>query len=93
MKRQCTDYFIKRIAQQAGITRTQANIAFSAVIDEMSEALAREEEVRILGFGTFYTLSFKLSYYRTEGEFKIPNRRMWARFRAGEKLKKACEEG
>lgn len=41
------------IAEKADLTKDQANQALSAIIDEITNALNREESVNLVGFGTF----------------------------------------
>lgn len=44
---------VSRIAQEAGITRSQAEAALSSFVGAVSEALERQEKVTLVGFGTF----------------------------------------
>ena len=44
---------VDRVAAASGLTKTQARQAVDAVLQTISEALARGEEVRLTGFGTF----------------------------------------
>jgi DNA-binding protein HU-alpha len=41
------------VAEQAGLTLDQASRLLNAVLEEISQALARHERVSLLGFGTF----------------------------------------
>ncbi len=41
------------IAAKADLTKEQANQALTAIIDEITNALNREESVNLVGFGTF----------------------------------------
>lgn len=41
------------IAAKADLTKDQASSALTAVIDEITNALNREESVNLVGFGTF----------------------------------------
>ena len=46
-----------RVASRAGVGRSAAEEAVDAVFEAIGEALARGEDVRIVGFGTFATRS------------------------------------
>ncbi len=46
-----------RVANRAGVGRSGAGDAVDAVLEAIGEALARGEDVRIVGFGTFGTRS------------------------------------
>ena len=41
------------IADKADISTTKANDVLSAILDEITNALARKESVSLIGFGTF----------------------------------------
>ena len=44
-----------QVADRIGVSRTEAGAAVEAVFDMVRDALARGEEVRIVGFGAFGT--------------------------------------
>ncbi len=44
---------IARIAEKAGLTKTQAEDAFSALFETISEALVKQDKIMIPGFGGF----------------------------------------
>ncbi len=44
---------IAQIAEQAGLTKTQAQAALSAITDNITDALSRGDSVSLIGFGTF----------------------------------------
>ena len=46
-----------RVAEQTGVARSAAGDAVDAVFEAIAEALAKGEDVRIVGFGTFGTRS------------------------------------
>ena len=46
-----------RVAGRAGVGKSAAGDAVDAVFEAIAEALARGEDVRIVGFGTFGTRS------------------------------------
>ena len=46
---------VARVAGRAGLSKSVAKAAVDAVLDAIAEGLAKEEQVRIAGFGTFAT--------------------------------------
>jgi DNA-binding protein HU-beta len=52
---------IGAVAEASGLTRGDAVKAVEAVFDTMSQALARGDEVRLVGFGTFLVSKRKAS--------------------------------
>ena len=46
---------VARVAARLGLSRIRAEIAMDTVLDAIAEGLAKEEDVRIAGFGTFRT--------------------------------------
>ena len=48
---------VGRVAKRMGLTRSAAEGAVDTVLESIAEALAKEEAVRIAGFGTFATKS------------------------------------
>ncbi|MBI1392345.1 MAG: DNA-binding protein HU [Alphaproteobacteria bacterium] len=45
--------FIDRVADMAGITKSDAAKAVDAVFDAITDALKKGDDVRLVGFGTF----------------------------------------
>mgnify|MGYP001631326067 CR=1 FL=1 len=45
--------FIAQVAEKSGLDRKQADKAFEAVIETVTEALQKGDKVQIMGFGTF----------------------------------------
>jgi nucleoid DNA-binding protein len=43
----------QQVAEQAGLSRSQANKAVDAVLDSITTALQQDDEVRLTGFGSF----------------------------------------
>lgn len=43
----------QQVAEQAGLSRSQANKAVDAVLDSITTALEQNDEVRLTGFGSF----------------------------------------
>ncbi len=44
---------VARIAEQAGITKIQAQDSLNAITDNITDALAKGEDVTLIGFGSF----------------------------------------
>jgi DNA-binding protein HU-beta len=44
---------VSKIQEHAGLTKSQAESALNAVLDSVTEALKNDDNVSILGFGTF----------------------------------------
>lgn len=44
---------IAQIAEKSGLTRKQAEAAFTAFTDTVTEALKADDKVQLMGFGTF----------------------------------------
>lgn len=80
---------IAKMADDAGITRTQATEAFDSLLESITKTLKGGKKVTIVGFGTFLTSRRKARTGRnpqTGKALKIPAKRV-ARFTAGKQLK------
>ena len=44
---------INAVAEKAALTKKDAEAAVTAVLDVISETLAQDEEIRLVGFGSF----------------------------------------
>ena len=44
---------ISKIAEKSGLSKKQAEVALSAFIDSVTEALKEGDKVQLMGFGTF----------------------------------------
>ena len=85
----------ERVAGRMGVSKSAAEGAVDAVFETIAEALAREEAVRIAGFGTFATRSRSARTGRNLGTgesvafpaSKAPS------FKAGKTLRAAVNEG
>ena len=44
---------INEVAAKAGLTKVQAKAALDATLESISQALANEDKVQLIGFGTF----------------------------------------
>jgi DNA-binding protein HU-beta len=82
---------IAAVANSTGLSKTDAALAVDGVINSISGALAKKEEVRLVGFGTFSVAHRKASMGRNPrtGEaiqIKASNQ---PKFKAGKGLKEA----
>lgn len=82
---------ILSISEKADISRKDAEKALNAAVEAITEALAREEKVQIVGFGSFETKSRPERIGRnprTKEDVIIPASKAPA-FKAGKSLKDA----
>ncbi|QTD57289.1 HU family DNA-binding protein [Parasphingorhabdus cellanae] len=82
---------VDQVSEQSGLSKTDAGKTVDALVDTISGALKKGEEVRLVGFGTFSTSKRKASTGRnpqTGEAIKIPASTQ-ARFKAGKGLKDA----
>ena len=80
---------ILAVAERAGLTKSSAAKAVDSTFDVIASALAKGDEVRLIGFGTFLTAQRKASEGRnprTGAPLKIAASRV-AKFRVGKGLK------
>ena len=79
---------IATIADEAGITKTQANTALDTFVDTVTKTLKKGDKVTLVGFGTFSVSKRAARNGRNPqtGEvIKIKARKV-ARFKAGKEL-------
>jgi DNA-binding protein HU-beta len=79
---------IAHIADEAGITKTQANTALDSFVDAVTKTLKKGDKVTLVGFGTFSVTKRAARNGRNPqtGEvIKIKARKV-ARFKAGKDL-------
>ena len=79
---------IAQIADEAGITKTQANTALDSFVDAVTKTLKKGDKVTLVGFGTFSVSKRAARNGRNPqtGEvIKIKARKV-ARFKAGKEL-------
>lgn len=79
---------VNAIAEKAGITKNDAKNALTAAIDTISEALANNDKVALIGFGTFEVVEKPERQGinpRTKETITIPARKV-AKFKAGAEL-------
>ncbi|HET8645448.1 MAG TPA: HU family DNA-binding protein [Vicinamibacteria bacterium] len=82
---------VARVARECGISKSEANRALDALIDNITRALKKGDKVTLVGFGTFDTYRRRARpgvNPRTLTPMKIPGRRV-PRFTAGKDLRKA----
>lgn len=82
---------VARIARDCGISKSEANRALDALIEQITKALKKGDKVTLVGFGTFDTYRRRARpgvNPRTLSPMKIPGKRV-PRFTAGKDLKKA----
>jgi DNA-binding protein HU-beta len=85
---------IAKVAESAGLSKKDADKAANAVIDSIVEALAADEKVQIVGFGTFevhHRPARKGRNPRTKEEISIPASN-YPVFKAGKSFKDAVSK-
>ncbi len=82
---------ISSVADQSGLTKADAGKAVEAVFDAITAALKNEDEVRLVGFGTFSVSKRKASTGRNPrtGETMEIKASTQPKFKAGKGLKDA----
>ncbi len=80
---------VHAVAEQADLTKTKADLAVSAMLGTIGDALQRGRVVRLTGFGTFETARRKATIGRNPrtGEPIRLDASVSVRFRAGKSLK------
>ena len=84
---------IAKIAQDTGITKSNATAAVESFFDGITKSLKKGQPITFVGFGTFKTAQRKARTARnpqTGAAIKIPKRRV-VRFTAGKALKNAVK--
>lgn len=84
---------IAKIADKAGLTKKDAEKALNAFIDTVTETLAADDKIALVGFGTFETkkrAARKGKNPRTGEIINIPAAKVPA-FKAGQGLKNAIK--
>ncbi|MCL1788989.1 MAG: HU family DNA-binding protein [Oscillospiraceae bacterium] len=85
---------ITMVADKAGITKKNADVALGAVIDSITETLAKGEKVQLVGFGTFEVRERAAREGvnpQNKQKIKIPATKVPA-FKAGRALKEAVAD-
>ena len=86
---------IARVASRMGLNKFTAEVAVDAVLEAIAESLAKEEDLRIAGFGTFRTRSRAARQGRnpaTGQSVRIPATKMPS-FKAAKGLREAVKRG
>ncbi|ANN35876.1 DNA-binding protein [Bacillus thuringiensis] len=84
---------IKQVAQEANLTQKDATASVQAVLDQITQALAKGDSVQLIGFGTFEVRERSARTGRnpqTGEEMFIPGGKTPA-FKAGKSLKEAVK--
>ncbi len=79
---------VAQLAEEAGITKTQANAALDAFVDNVTKTLKKGDKVTLVGFGTFSVSKRQARVGRnpqTGEAIKIKAKKV-ARFKAGKEL-------
>lgn len=79
---------IATLAEDAGITKTQANAALDSFVEAVTKTLKKDGKVTLVGFGTFSVSKRKARNGRnpqTGAVIKIKARKV-AKFKAGKEL-------
>ncbi|MDY3005799.1 HU family DNA-binding protein [Anaerococcus sp. AGMB00486] len=83
------------ISEKSGLKKVEAERALNAFIETVTEALAKEEKVQLVGFGTFETRDRKAREGRNPRKpdevIKIPASKAPV-FKAGKTLKEAVNK-
>ena len=84
-----------RLAETTGLARADATRAIDSMLEIITDALARGEEVRLVGFGNFVAGVRKASTGRNPrtGEPMDLAESVVPKFRVGRNLKDACNLG
>ncbi|TET71500.1 MAG: HU family DNA-binding protein, partial [Candidatus Aminicenantes bacterium] len=81
----------EEVADQTGLTKKTSREAVGAIISAITDSLAREERVTLVGFGTFRVMERKARRGRnpqTGKELEIPAKKV-PKFRPGKSLREA----
>lgn len=84
---------VKQVAEKTELTKKDASVATQAVLDCIAQALANEEKVQIIGFGTFEAKERSARTGcnpQTGEEIHLPATKVPA-FKAGKELKEAVK--
>ena len=82
---------VAEVSEKAGLTKRDAEAAVKAIVDSVTEALAKGDKVQLVGFGTFEVREHAPRTGRnprTGGTMEIPASKAPA-FKAGQALKDA----
>ena len=80
---------VAEVSEKAGLTKRDAEAAVKAIVDSVTEALAKGDKVQLVGFGTFEVKKREARIGRnpkTKEEIQIPATKVPA-FKPGKALK------
>ncbi len=84
---------VNNVAELSGLSKADATRAVEAVFDSITDALSKNDDVRLVGFGTFSVQERKATVGRnprTQEPMNIPAS-IQPRFKAGKGLKDAVQ--
>jgi DNA-binding protein HU-beta len=84
---------VKEVAQKVGISQKDAATVLQTVLNQIAQALQKEEKVQVFGFGTFEVRERAARTARnpqTGEEMYVPESKVPA-FKAGKELKEAVK--
>jgi len=84
---------VEKIANQTGLTKRTSREAVDAIVSAITDSLAREERVTLVGFGTYQVMERKARRGRnpqTGEEIQIPAKKV-PKFKAGKNLREVVE--
>jgi len=84
---------VEEVANQTGLTKRVSREAVDAVISVMTDFLARQEKVTLVGFGTFQVMERKARKGvnpQTRETIQIPAKKV-PKFKAGKSLREAVK--
>jgi len=84
---------VEEVANQTGLTKRTSREVVDAVISTITDSLAREEKVTLVGFGTFQVMERKARRGvnpQTRETIQIPAKKV-PKFRAGKSLREAVK--
>jgi len=80
---------VEEVSGKVGITKKEADNVVSAITETITDALAREEKVTLVGFGTFQVMQRKARRGinpQTRESIQIPAKKV-AKFKPGKRLR------
>jgi len=86
--------FIQVVAEKAGLSKKDTNIALDAMLETITDALSDGKSVSFIGFGTFSTTPRAARTARVPGTDKIVDvpATTAVKFKVGKKLKDAVAQ-
>lgn len=84
---------VEEVADQTGLTKRVSREVVDAIVSAITDSLAREERVTLVGFGSFQVMQRKARRGRnpqTGRELQIPAKKV-PKFKAGRGLREAVE--